>query len=274
MQAVPLNQQIERGDGERQAGQDVVHHAMTDLLEMTDQGQHRKHGLDQHAVVPGPARAEFEVGRIALGSVEAGIGQDDHAVLEPLNQGMKPGIVGVGRRAEPTDDFTPLIDQQTQLTADDPPMIGESLTTDLGRAAPFANRMDQFDAIAVDHAQQGGWRQEQQGPLPMGLELTKQPGPLRQVGEQGWVVPRQPAVERAITYPLQGMQNAQRHYFAGPQRRLGMLGQGPHPIIDPAKQVRDKVDGGHDRSPVTVNLECIHKLTWGRSWPLQLSLKN
>jgi len=46
MQAVPLNQQIERGDGNRQAGQDIVHDAMTDLLEMTDHGQHRKHGFD------------------------------------------------------------------------------------------------------------------------------------------------------------------------------------------------------------------------------------
>ena len=170
---MPLNQQIEGRDGERQAGQDIVHHPMTDLLEMTDQGQHRKHGFDQHPVIPGAARAKFQVGRIALTGVEAGIGQDDHAVLKLLDQGLKPGIVGVGRCPQPTDDFTPLVDQQTELAADDPPMIGESLATDLGWAPSFANWMDQFDTITVHHPQQGGWRQEQQGPLPMSLELTK-----------------------------------------------------------------------------------------------------
>lgn len=72
---MPLNQQIEGRDGERQASQDIVHDAMTDLLEMADQGQHRKHGFDQHPVVPGAARAEFQVGWIALGGVEVVIGQ-------------------------------------------------------------------------------------------------------------------------------------------------------------------------------------------------------
>ena len=246
---MPLNQQIERSDSERQAGQDVVHHPMTDLLEMTDQGQHREHGFDQHAVVPGAAWAEFQVGRIALGGVEAGIGQDDHAVLEPLDQGLKPGIVGMGRRPQPADDLTPLIDQQTQFAADDPPMIGESLPTDLGWAAAFPNRMDQFDAVTVHNAQQGGGRQEQQGPLPMGLELAKQPGPLGQARKQGLVVPRQPTIKRPVADPFKGVQHAQRDHFTGPQRGLGMLGQGFHPIIDPAEQVRDQVDGGHDRSP-------------------------
>jgi len=32
-----------------------------------------------------------------------------------------------------------------------------------------------------------------------------------------------------------------------------MLGQGPHPVVNPAKQIRDKVDGGHGRSPLAVN---------------------
>jgi len=88
---------------------------MIDLLEMTDQGQHRKHGFDQHTVVPGAAWAEFQVGWIAFMSVEAGIGQDDHAILEPQERGVKPGIVGVGRCAQPTNHLTPLVNQQTEL---------------------------------------------------------------------------------------------------------------------------------------------------------------
>ena len=67
------------------------------------------------------------------------------------NQGMKPRVMSVGRRPQPTDDFTPLVDQQTEFTADDPPMIGEPLATDLGWAPSFANWMDQFDTLTVHH---------------------------------------------------------------------------------------------------------------------------
>ena len=108
----------------------------------------------------------------------------------------------------------------------------------------------------------------------MGLELTKQPGPLGKVGKQGLVVPCQPAIKSAVADPFEGVQHPQGDHFAGPQRGLGMFGQGLHPIIDPAKQVCDQVDAGHDRSPLMVSLERTCKLTWGRLWPLQFSLKN
>ena len=76
---------------------------MTDFLQVSDQGQHRKHGFDQHPVVPGAARAEFQVGWIAFAGVKAGIRQDDHAVVEPLNQWIS--VMRVGRRHQPTDDL-------------------------------------------------------------------------------------------------------------------------------------------------------------------------
>ena len=253
LEAIPLDEQVEGGDGERQPRQDVIDHPMHDLFEMADQGQHREHGFDQHAVVPGAAPAELGIERIAGAGVEAGIGQDDHTLLEVLNQGMKPGVVGVGRQAHPTDDFTPVVGQQAQFNPHDPAVVRESFTTDLGRAAPLSNRMDQFDAVTIDNTQQRWRRQEQQRPLLMGLELTKQPGPLGQVRKQRVVIPRQPAIERAVADPLQGVQHPQSHDFTGPQHRLGVFGQGAHPVVDPAEQIRDEVDGGHGRSPLAVN---------------------
>lgn len=77
LKAIPLDQQIEGGDGERQASQDIIDDAMHDLFKMADQGQHRKDGFDQHPVVPSAARAELEIGRIAVAGVEAGVGQND-----------------------------------------------------------------------------------------------------------------------------------------------------------------------------------------------------
>lgn len=146
-----------------------------------------------------------------------------------------------------------MIDQQAQFDPRDPPVVGQSFTADLGRAAPLSNRMDQLDAVAVHDAQQGRRRQEQQRPLLVGFELAKQPSPIGQARKQRVVIPHQPAIERAVADPLQGVQHPQGHHLVGPQHRLGMFGQGSHPVADPAEQVRDKIGGGHGRSPLAVN---------------------
>lgn len=52
---------------------------------------------------------------------------------------------------------------------------------------------------------------------------------------------------------LQGVQHPQGHHLAGPQHRLGMFGQGLQPVVDPAEQVHDKINGGYGRSPLAVN---------------------
>lgn len=93
-------------------------------------------------------------------------------------------------------------------------MVGEAFATDLGRAVPLPNRMNQLDAVTVHHPQEGGRRQEQQGPLPVSLELPKQPGALGQVGKQRLVISRQPAIERSVADPLQGVQHPQGHHLA------------------------------------------------------------
>ena len=87
----------------------------------------------------------------------------------------------------------------------------------------------------------------------MGFELAKQPGPLGQARKQRVVIPRQPAIERSVAHPLQGVQHPQGHHLAGPQHRLGMFGQGLQPVVDPAEQVHDKINGGYGRSPLAVN---------------------
>lgn len=133
LEAVPLDEQVERGDGERQASQDIIDYAMHHRFEMADQGQHRKDGFDQHPVVPSAARAEFEIGRIAGAGVAAGVGQNDHAVLEELDERVKLGIVGVGRQAQPADDFALVVDQQAQF---DPPRSSDGWTDPYGRSGP------------------------------------------------------------------------------------------------------------------------------------------
>lgn len=199
---MPLNQQIEGGDGKRQPGLQIVDHPMHHFLGMADQRQHGEHGLDQHSVVPGSARAELEVGWITVGGMKPGVGQDQHAILEHLNQRMKQCIVDVGRRPQPTDNAPHVIDQQAEFLTHDPAMVGDPFTTDLPGTEPFPNRMDQFDAVTVDHPQQRGLGQKPQGPLAVGNKRPKQASPLGQARKQGAIISCQPAVESSVTDPL------------------------------------------------------------------------
>ena len=94
LETMPLDQHIEDGHGEGEArlkrGPAPVH----DLFEMADERQHGEDRLDEHAVLPLPARTEFEVGGVALGGMETGITQDYHTPINLLNQPLKQDLVG------------------------------------------------------------------------------------------------------------------------------------------------------------------------------------
>src|SRR6266851_4565350 len=60
LEAVPLDQHIEGGHGERQARLKIPPAPMHHLLHMADERQHREHRLHQHMVLPLPARTHFE----------------------------------------------------------------------------------------------------------------------------------------------------------------------------------------------------------------------
>ena len=80
---------------------------------MADERQHREHRLHQQAVLPLAPLTQFEVGGIALGGVEAGITQDDHAVLKLLNEELKGIVCDIGRGTVLRDDQAILIHHQT-----------------------------------------------------------------------------------------------------------------------------------------------------------------
>ena len=54
-----------------------------------DERQHGEHRLDEHPVLPRAALAQFEVARIALRGMEAGVTQDNHALFKLPNQPFK-----------------------------------------------------------------------------------------------------------------------------------------------------------------------------------------
>src|SRR5215471_5807350 len=73
--AMPLDQPMEGGHGEREPRLTICPHPVHDPLAMADQGQHREPRLHQHLVLPLAARTPCEMGGIARGGMEAGITQ-------------------------------------------------------------------------------------------------------------------------------------------------------------------------------------------------------
>src|SRR2546422_1412504 len=81
LEAMPLDQHIEGGHGERQARLKIRPAPMHHLLAMTAQRQHREHRFNQQAVLPRAALTQFEVRGIPLGGMEGGIAQDHHLLF-------------------------------------------------------------------------------------------------------------------------------------------------------------------------------------------------
>src|SRR5712691_11414539 len=120
LETMPLDQHIEGGHSEREPRLKIRPHAMHDPLEMADKRQHREHCLYQHTVLPLAPLTQFEVGRIALGGVEAGITQDDHASVKLSNEPLKGVIRDIGGVTRPGHHQPPLVQQQTEFTANNP----------------------------------------------------------------------------------------------------------------------------------------------------------
>src|SRR6266446_8931071 len=184
LEAMPLDQHIEGGHGEREPSVEIRPHAVHDLFEMAHQGQHREHRLHQHAVLPFTALTQFEVGGIAFRGMEAGVTQDNHLFFKLSNQPLKGVIRDIGRGTLPRDDSPPLVQQQTEFPADYPTMIREAFAADLLGTPAFAHGMDELDAIGVDDAEHGWSGQEDLRPVLMRPEEAKEPRALRKLGKQ------------------------------------------------------------------------------------------
>src|SRR6266700_2027297 len=78
LEAMPLDQHIEGGHGEREARLKIRPASMYPLFEMEHERQPRKDRLHEPPVLPLPALTPFELRGIALRGMEAGITPDNH----------------------------------------------------------------------------------------------------------------------------------------------------------------------------------------------------
>src|SRR5262249_34471183 len=92
------------GHGEREPGVEIRPDAMHDPLEMADHSQHREYRFHQHAVLPLAPLTQLEIAGIALRGMEAGVAQDNHALLKLSNQPLEGVICYIGCRTLPTSN--------------------------------------------------------------------------------------------------------------------------------------------------------------------------
>src|SRR5216684_2599109 len=245
LEAMPLDQHIEGGHGECQAGLKVLPAPVHDFLEVADHRQHREHRLHQHAVLPRTALTQFEVGGVTLRRMETGVTQDNHAPVDLANEPLKGVIRDIGRVARPPHDQPPLVQQQTEFAPDNPAVVRHTCAADLLRAAAFAPGVDELDAVGVNDAEHRRDSPESLRPVLMRLQEAKEPGALGEAGEQGARVARQPAIERAVADAFQRMEKPQGDDLAGPEVGLGMLRDGAQLLIDLVEEGGNKIEGGH-----------------------------
>src|SRR3977135_2366542 len=131
LEAMPLDQHIESGHGEREPRLKILPHAVHNPLEMTDECQHGEHRLNEQTVLPLAARTQFEIGGIPLGGMEGGIAQADQASVDLANQPLKGGIRDIGRATRPPHHQAILVEEQTEFAPDNPAVIGETFAADL-----------------------------------------------------------------------------------------------------------------------------------------------
>src|SRR6266704_3173983 len=107
LEAMPLDQHIEDGHGEREARLKIRPAPMHHLFEMADERQHREHRLNEQAILPLAPLTQFEIARIAFRRMEGGITQDNHASVDLSNQPLKGVIRDMGGVTRPRHDQPP-----------------------------------------------------------------------------------------------------------------------------------------------------------------------
>src|SRR5258706_5413124 len=87
-----------------QPGLDVGFKALSNLFEMTDDGEQGEGGLDHHAVIVGTLWAQDQVVRYTVGITEAQISEDQRLLAQASSQAIEGFIWHVQSRPSPVDD--------------------------------------------------------------------------------------------------------------------------------------------------------------------------
>jgi hypothetical protein len=266
-EAVPLSEQIEQSHSIAEASLKIAPHTVTNLLEVAYSGEHREDTLHNHASVPLPGLAYFEVGGVSLvglgpypaaalaiaGStfsrVEAMVSYYYHLLLKVADERVEGSVIDVGSSTIPPHHQPPFVEHEAELTPTYPDVVGDAEATYLLWRASSSLRVQQLYTESVRQPQESRLRYEPLCPLSMSSKQPQQASALREFGEQRTQVTICPPVEGTITSSSEAEEQSQRHYLPWIQACLAMFGYLCHRIVYSAEQLRDKIGGSHGVLP-------------------------
>lgn len=244
--SMPLHQQIEGGHREGQTHLKICPFTMHDLFEMAHQRQHRKHGLNHHPLIPCASQTDLEILRVTFFGVKARVATDDHLILVLFDERLKDCIRDIRRVTVPGDDEAEFIQEQAELTTDNPAPVRQPLASILPRRAAFSDGMNQLDAIRVNDTQDGRLSHESLGPRAVCLEQTEEARSFWQIWKQRLKVTHQPAIKGTVADAFDSKHESQADNLAWMKRGLAVFGYLFHLVIYTTEQFSDKVLRGHD----------------------------
>jgi hypothetical protein len=138
-----------------------------------------------------------------------------------------------------------LIDDPAHFHAHNPAPIGFAFLANLLRRATFADRVKQFDAVAVHHRVEGEGGEKAIRPQAVRGQQAQQARAFGQERKQVRELTLQPAIKAPKAPAFEGKQRFKRHQFARIQRAVGMFFDPLHPVIYLTEQVCNNVFGFH-----------------------------
>src|SRR5712691_496472 len=155
-----FHQTVEHRCGVAEASREVLVDPMKDFLEMINDRYDAEDPLHDHAIIAFAMLTKPPVDGLFATLAEAQITEDFTAVGPSLTNTAKVLVMGIGGGPSPVDDLSLRRDQPTELDADNPAMIAFPFLAHLGLTASLTNRVDQLDAVAINHALGLGSNQE------------------------------------------------------------------------------------------------------------------
>ncbi len=154
--AMPLHEDIEDSHSVGQSGFKVIPDSMPYFFEMTDGGEHGEHCLNDHTLIPYPARTDLHVDWITRFGVKGSVGENDHLFFKLFNQRLEGGIIDIGHIGSPVHHQSILVEYKTELSSNNPPVIGFALPAYLLWASSLTDWMDEFNPIGIGYSKGGG----------------------------------------------------------------------------------------------------------------------
>src|SRR5712692_8401325 len=241
-----VNQAIEHGCRIAKACRQVLLHAMKDFFEMIDDGDHTEDALDDHAIIAFAMLTKVPVDRLFPALAEAQVAEDFRLISPGCSDFTEVLIVGVGGGPLPVNNPTLRSDQAAEFDAHNPAMVADAFLAHLGGTAPLPNRVNQFNAVAIDHTFWLGSHQKVVGQRFILRQQAQQTRAFWQVGKQVQPVSFQPSIKGPIVDAFQGKQHANGDNFTRIQVRVFALVDMRQLVVYHTKESNDYVFGSHE----------------------------